>query len=540
MEQKFKNLVIRIPIYLTLALAVGIFIGATTFSSSDNKPTLEDSYRKFGNILGLINHEYVDTVDTEKLVETAITNMLEELDPHSVYIPAEEKLLANTALESDFDGVGIQFEIIKDTLYVVDPITGGPSEKVGIQVGDKIVEIDGENVASIGLTNKMVFDKLRGKKGTKVTVKIKRKYAKEDLTFEIIRDKIPTYSSDIYFMVDDEIGYIKVSRFAQKTDQEFQIALNELKQKGMKKLMIDLRYNSGGYLGVAINMIDELLSGNKLIVYTDGKVPAYDSEERAKRKGVFEEGPIIVLINEGSASASEILSGAIQDNDRGLIVGRRSFGKGLVQRPYNLEDGSELRLTISRYYTPSGRSIQKSYNNGKEEYHNDYYNRIKGGELYSADSIIFDSTLIYKTVGGRTVYGGGGIMPDYFIPLDSSFNYSYYNRHGNIIRAYSLEYYNDTKKDLKKMTFEEFKKSFEVNDKTIEAIRDLAAKEGIEYDEQKFIDATPHFKNQLKVALAKTHWGLSESFQIVNQTDELYLKALTLFDEAEKIEKGKF
>ncbi len=541
-SKELVPLIIRLPIFLACALAIGIFIGAKNFGGDPGPSGLtpEQSFSKLKSIMGLIDHEYVDTVDTEKLVEAAINDMLEELDPHSVYIPAKDKQMANTALESDFEGVGIQFEIIKDTLYVVDPIPGGPSEKVGIQVGDQILEIDNENVAGIGLTNQMVFDYLRGKKGSKVLVKIKRKYSRDVLNFTIIRDKIPTYSANISYMVDDKIGYVKVNRFAQKTDEEFINSIYELKGKGMKKLIIDLRNNSGGYLNVAINMVDQLLSGKKLIVYTDGKVPAYDTKEYARVKGAFEKGPVIVLINEGSASASEILSGAVQDNDRGLIVGRRSFGKGLVQRPYNLKDGSELRLTISRYYTPSGRSIQKDYSDGRKEYQMDYYNRLKNGELYSSDSIKFNDSLKYKTIGGRTVYGGGGIMPDYFIPVDTSFNFSYYNKHSGIVRAYSLDYYNKVKKDLKKMSFKDYKNSFIIPDSVLEDIKEIAEKEGIKYDEQKFSDATPHFKQQLKVSLARTHWGISESFQIINSEDKLFQKAITLFDEAAKIEKGKF
>ncbi len=532
---------IRLPIFLSLALVAGILIGtATSFSGKTESISPEQTYMKLRSIISLIDHEYVDTVNTEQLVEGAINDMLEDLDPHSVYIPAKDRQMANTALESDFEGVGIQFEIIKDTLYVVDPIAGGPSEKVGIQVGDKLIKIDGENIAGIGLTNKMVFKYLRGKKGTKVKVKVLRQFAREALTFEITRDKIPTRSADINYMIDREIGYIKVSRFAQKTDVEFRNALVKLKEQGMKKLMVDLRYNSGGYLNVAIKMVDELLSGNKMIVYTDGKVPEYDSEERAGRPGLFEKGPIVILINEGSASASEILSGAIQDNDRGLIVGRRSFGKGLVQRPYNLRDGSELRLTISRYYTPSGRSIQKDYSSGKEAYSKDYINRIKNGELYSADSINFDQKMEYKTVGGRTVYGGGGIMPDYFIPLDSSFNYSYYNQHGAILRSYALKLYNKQKSKLDKMTFEDYKSNFQIEDKWLKDIKKIADSENIKYDEDKFNQATPHMTKQIKVLLARTHWGLSESYQIINENDPVFKKALSLFDEAAKIEKGKF
>ena len=391
-----------------------IFISSNIYAQLD-LPTY-----KFGRVLSLIDSYYVDTVNTDRLVEDAIIGMLKELDPHSVYISKEEVKRMNEPLQGSFDGVGIQFNILDDTLIVVNPIPGGPSEKLGIKAGDRIVEVDGKNIAGIGLKNSDVIKMLRGEKGTTVNVKIQRRGSENLLDFTITRDKIPIYSLDAAYMVNKEIGYIKLNRFAATSIDEFNKAFSKLKQKGVKKLILDLRGNGGGYLNTAVNLADQFLPDGNMIVYTQGiHAPRY--EEHATEKGVWEEGELVVLVDEGSASASEIVSGAIQDWDRGVIIGRRTFGKGLVQRPYILPDNSMIRLTVARYYTPSGRCIQKSYAKGVKDYSNDIINRYNHGELTNADSIHFPDSLKYKTLKlKRTVYGGGGIMPDIFVPLDTT------------------------------------------------------------------------------------------------------------------------
>ena len=527
----------RLPIFLSLAVICGIFIGAA-LSKKGTEQSVAGNYMRFAEILNYIQQDYVDTVNIDKLVDYSINQMLEKLDPHTSYIPAKDIQMAHSQLEGDFEGIGIEFNIIKDTIYVVSPISGGPSEKAGLMAGDKLIFVDSTKVAGTGITQSGVFKKLRGKKGTKVLITVLRNHAHKLLTYTIIRDKIPTYSIEGAYMIDKTTGYIKISRFAEKTYDEFLTALDELKSKGMKKLMIDLKDNGGGYLDRATNIADQMISGNKMIVYTDGKDKKYDQQIRAKIVGAFEEGPVIVLINEGSASASEILSGALQDNDRALIVGRRSFGKGLVQLPIPLSDGSELRLTISRYYTPSGRSIQKPYDkNNTSAYDEDLVDRYEHGEFFHADSIHFNDSLKYKTVKGRTVYGGGGIMPDIFVSRDTSEYSKYlmelYNQ--NIIREYTLNYYQEHKHELSKMAFEHYFKTFTVTDVMLNDLINLASKSGVKYRDADFQKSKKFIRNNVKAYIARSAWGNKGFYPIYNMEDEIYLKALTLFGEAEKI-----
>ena len=529
---------IRLPLLLTVAVAAGILIGATMADGSSTKNNLISGYLKFKEILTYVQHDYVDEVDTDELVETAINKMLEKLDPHSVYIPAKDLELAKSQLEGEFEGIGIEFNIIRDTIYVVAPLSGGPSEEAGLSSGDKIVKVDGEVVAGIGVDNRKVYELLRGKKGTEVKLGIKRRNAGDMLDFTIVRDKIPQESVDASYMVDDEVGYIKVGRFAATTYDEFRAALEDLKSKGMKKLVLDLQDNPGGYMDRAINIVDELLSGNKMIVYTEGKQPRYNSEARAYREGIFEDQPIIVLIDEGSASASEIVSGALQDNDRALIVGRRSFGKGLVQMPIPLDDGSELRLTISRYYTPSGRSIQKPYESGAKEYGMDISNRFDHGELINEDSIHFDDSLKYETSKGRTVYGGGGIMPDYFVPLDTTnarnkFLLGLYST--NVAREYALLYYEDNKGKLEKMEYQDYYDNFEVTDKMLNKIASMTKEAGAKYEEKDFEAAKDRLREQMKGLIARSVWGNEGAYPIYNKSNRIFQEALKLFDQAEKL-----
>jgi carboxyl-terminal processing protease len=463
--------------------------------------------------------------------------MLEELDPHTVYVSAKDVELSNSDLKKDFEGVGIEFNIFRDTIVVLAPLSGGPSEKVGLLAGDKIITVDDETVAGVGITNRGVIDRLRGGKGTEVVVTIKRQHNKALLEFTIVRDKIPQYSVDAAYMVDDEIGYIKVNRFSETTYDEFREKLSDLVSQGMKKLIIDLQSNPGGYMDRAVNMADEMIAENAMIVSQEGKEPRANAEYRAYKKGLFEQGPVIVLINEGSASGSEIVAGAIQDNDRGLIVGRRSFGKGLVQSLFRLSDGSELRLTISRYYTPSGRSIQKSYENGLSEYQNDFHQRVEHGELFHADSIKFNDSLKYQTVKGRAVYGGGGIMPDYFIPLDTSTDSHYYIRlrNNNVLREYSLNYFQKNKKKLEKMEFDDYAKNFEIDANMVKEMIALGEKFGVPYEEQDFRKSEVIIKAIVKASIARNVWGRESYYPIINEVNEIFQEAMKLFDEAEAL-----
>jgi carboxyl-terminal processing protease len=476
----------------------------------------------------------VDSVDTNELVEFGIEKMLGKLDPHSSYIPAKDAALAKSQLEGEFDGIGIEFGILRDTIYVVSPLTGGPSEKIGLQSGDQIIKVDGETVAGTGVTNRDVFDLLRGPKGSQVEIAIKRKRVSELLDFNITRDKIPQYSVNASYMIDDQTGYIKITRFAANTHEEFRNALQELKAEGMKRLIMDLQGNPGGYMGAAINIADEMLKDKAVIVSQKGKLNRYNQEALAVRPGAFEEGAVIVLVNEGSASASEIVAGAVQDNDRGLIVGRRSFGKGLVQMPIDLSDGAELRLTIARYYTPSGRSIQKPYGESEEDYAMDYYNRLEHGEFFSADSIDFNDSLKYETLKGRTVYGGGGIMPDYFVPLDTSMSSGYVNRlfSSESWREYILDYLDVNKKKFEKMPFEEFNNGFEISDAMLKDLVKTGEKYKVKFIEKDFNKSKNYLKILLKAHMARNIYDDDAFYKVVNEVNEIYQQAIKLLDNA--------
>lgn len=537
--EKIKNskFQIRLPIILTIGIAAGIMIGATFAGPEQAASNFMKSVLKFREVMSLIDRSYVEDVDTDEMVENAVTKMLENLDPHTIYVSAKDVELSNSDLKKEFEGVGIEFNIFRDTIVVLAPLSGGPSETVGLLAGDKIVTVDGEIVAGIGITNRGVIDRLRGKKGTEVDVGIKRQRNTELLNFTIVRDKIPQYSVDAGYMVDEEIGYIKVSRFSETTYDEFKEKLKFLVDQGMKKLIVDLQGNPGGYMDRAVNISDELIANNAMIVSQEGKEPRANAEYRAYRNGLFEEGPVIVLLNEGSASGSEIVAGAVQDNDRGLIVGRRSFGKGLVQSMFRLSDGSELRLTIARYYTPSGRSIQKPYENGLSAYNKDFHERVEHGELFHADSIKFNDTLKYQTVKGRTVYGGGGIMPDYFIPLDTSWDSRYYYklRNNNVVREYALNYFQKNENKLKKMEFSQFLKDFEVDENMVKEIIALGDKLGVEYDEEGYKRSQLLIKTIAKASIARNVWGRESYVPVINDINVIFQEALSLFDEAETL-----
>lgn len=540
-EYKNSKYQIRLPIILTIGIAAGILIGATFTDSPKVQNDLNQNIQKFKEVLTMIDRNYVDQVDTEELVEDAIGHMLSNLDPHSSYISAKDRVRANEDLQGNFEGIGIEFNIFKDTIVVVSPLSGGPSEAVGVQSGDRIVKIDGKDVAGVGFTNRDVQKNLKGNKGSKVEVTVKRKGKTELITFNIIRDKIPQYSVDASYMMDDEIGYIKVSRFSATTYPEFKKALEELKSKGMSKLVLDLQGNPGGYMNHAIDMVDEFLPNKQKIVYTLGKQSRYNQQANAKREGLFEKGPLIVLVNEGSASASEIVTGALQDNDRALVVGRRSFGKGLVQAPMDLSDGSELRLTISRYYTPSGRSIQKPYED-KSDYSRDIVERFKSGEFFSADSIKFNDSLKYETATGRTVYGGGGIMPDYFIPLDTTMNSEYLNKlfTSNAMQEYTFNYRAQNKTKFENMDYEDFYQNFRVTQKMLQDLAKVGKSNDVEPDFEDMKQNEDLFKLHVKAQLARQVWNNNGFYPIFNETNEILQQAIKLFDEAQTLDRSKF
>ena len=534
---------IKIILIILSSVAIGLLSGFVLASDDKNNDALTSGLNKMREILTYVNHDYVDTVNTEKLIDFGIQKMLAKLDPHTVYITKTETEQTKLQLESNFDGIGVEFNLIRDTIVVVAPITGGPSEQLGILSGDKIINIDGENVAGVQMTNMGVFKRLRGPKGTKVKVKIKRGTSSKLVDYTIIRDKIPSVSVDVSYMIDDSTGFAKVTRFTATTDQELHDNLQKLKDKGMKRLILDLRDNSGGYLNTAVKMADEFLTSNRNIVYTKSKNTRYDQKYNTSvlNDGLFEKGSLIVLINEGSASASEIVSGALQDNDRALVVGRRSFGKGLVQMPIPLSDGSELRLTISRYYIPSGRCIQKPYSmdDEGEAYQKDLLNRFKKGEFFSADSIKQSDSVKYKTLSGRIVYGGGGIMPDYFVARDTT-PYTttlaeLYNK--DVLREYSLQYFISNKKKLEKLSLADFKKSFNITETQWKEVLALAKNSGVKMKDDELKRSEPFIKNQIKALIARSMYKNEGYYSVSNDNDELLQNSIKLFAKARLISK---
>ena len=537
---------IRMPIIISLALAGGILIGANFFGTS-GRNDVGKGFAKYKEVLQLVDNNYVDTVNTDELVDYSITKMLEKLDPHTTYFPLKEADAARSQLANGYDGIGVEFNLYKDTVQVVSAISGGPSEAAGVLSGDKIIRVNGEDFTGKKMDNGYIFSKLRGPRGSEVKIEVLRKNASKLIAFSFKRDRIPTFSIDATYLINNEIGYIKVTRFAESTFEEFKNALVSLKKQGMKKLIVDLRGNPGGYMDRATNMVDQLLSGDKMIVYTKGKDIRYNRETRAGIDGNFEDGGVIVLIDEGSASASEIMAGALQDHDRALIVGRRSFGKGLVQMPVNLADGSELRLTISRYYTPSGRSIQKPYEHGNMEgYESDLKKRVDGGELFNADSIKNNLKLKYKTDAGRIVYGGGGITPDVFVGRDTSMmtNYLYQLFGASILREYALQYVSKNKAELEKMTFQTYVKTFTVSEADMQNILAEAASAKVVYNDKEYKRSKGYIQSLVKSYIAryafqkKNNDGLNnEYYQIMSTYDNVLAKALTLFDKAQALGK---
>ncbi len=517
---------IIIPVILAITFVAGIFIGNLLDNDSKQIPTfIQPKASKFDKILELIGDEYVDVIYEDSLTELAITEMLEKLDPHSIYIPADIANAVAEPLEGNFDGIGVQFNIQNDTILVINTISGGPAEKVGILAGDRIVSINDTIVAGRKITNDYVMKNLKGKRGTQVNVGIKRRGYDQIMKFDIVRDKIPLTSLDASYMITSEIGFIKISRFARTTYQEFVDAAKALSAQGMKSMILDLRGNGGGYLDAATNIADEFLADGEQIVYTEGQNRPR-SEYNATANGICESFKVVILVDTWSASASEILAGAIQDNDRGIVIGRRTFGKGLVQEPIQFRDGSVIRLTTSRYYTPSGRSIQKPYHGNSMEYEDEILERMKHGEMEYADSIHNGDTLKFQTKNGRTVYGGGGITPDIFIPVDTIGVTSFYKRVAaeGIIYRFALQYSDNHREALKGM---KDLKSFEnYLDKQNIWSSFITYAQKAKINTQSISSDTKHLINtQIKAYVVRNFLDENNFFKVFQSDDKAILKA---------------
>jgi len=508
-----------------------LFVGIVVFSFGVLAQDVNSETRKFNKMLSLIDATYVDSVALDDLVEVAIINMLKELDPHSVYISAEEIEKMKEPLEGSFEGIGVQFRIMDDTLLVVGVISGGPSEKVGILTGDRIVKVDDENIAGMGIDNDGVAKRLRGKKGTQVVVEVIRRNEKKPLVFNITRDKIPIYSIDASYITKDNIGYVKLNKFAKTTKEELDSVFAMFVKAGVKDIILDLTGNTGGYLDKAVSLCDEFMQNDKLIVYTEG-VNMPRTDYKSTKDGRFYRGKLIVLVDEGSASASEIVSGALQDWDRGVIVGRRTFGKGLVQREMPLTDGSAVRLTIARYYTPTGRLIQKPYVEGYDEYADDLTTRYLHGEFSNRDSIVFADSLKFETlVYKKTVYGGGGIMPDDFIPIDTTLRSDY---HVELLRKGVLftfvSRYVDQNRSMLKSKYpdiETFKTNFVADDALFEQLLVAAKDAKINIDSLTPATAAQneYLKIHLKSLIAGDIWENNEFWMIFNEINPFFIRA---------------
>ena len=523
-----------------------IIICICAVTAQAQKPNNE-ALRKLQMAEFAITNLYVDKVDEDKLVEEAIIKMLAQLDPHSTYNNAEEVKKMNEPLQGNFEGIGVQFQMIEVTLLVIQPVSNGPSEKVGILAGDRIVAVNDSAIAGVKMSTEDIMSRLRGPKDSEVKLTIVRRGVDDQLYFTVKRDKIPILSLDASYMIQPKTGYIRINRFGATTAEEFAEALKSLQKKGMKDLILDLQGNGGGYLNAAIDLANEFLKQKELIVYTEGRA-ARRSDFFAKGTGNFKNGRLIILVDEYSASASEIVTGAIQDWDRGVVVGRRTFGKGLVQRPIDLPDGSMIRLTIARYYTPSGRCIQKPYDstanldsrltgeNSQDKYNQELIDRFNHGEMIHADSIHFADSLKAQTKRmGRTVYGGGGIMPDFFVPIDTT-QYTDYHRNlvakGVVIKA-TTGYIEKDRKELqnKYKKFEAFNEKFEIDDNFLAEIRALADKEKIKFDEKQYHQSLPLIKTQLKALIARDLWDMNEYFQVMNNTNQSVQQALKVLND---------
>jgi carboxyl-terminal processing protease len=532
-----KNINIKtyLPFLFAIVLALGVLLGLNlNFDRTSQMPAEKkffsigfDRYDKINDIINYIDESYVDSINREELTEEAIVNLLKDLDPHSSYIPASAFRDLNDPLMGSFEGIGIEFNMITDTVVVINPVPGGPSESIGIRAGDRIIKVEDETIAGVDMPTQEVVGKLKGPKGTEVTVFVMRSGVDDLLEFTITRDKIPSYSLDIAYMINDNTGYIKLSQFSATTHQEFLMALERLERDGMEQMILDLRGNGGGFLETAIQLADEFLQPESLIVYTDGRKRP-KTVATARRNGGFETQPLIVLIDEWSASASEIIAGAVQDHDRGVVIGRRSFGKGLVQEQVQLGDGSALRLTVARYYTPSGRSIQKPYDNGSEEYYADFMQRYLDGELEHPDSIHYNDSLRYETASGRIVYGGGGITPDIFIPLNTEERSPYFVKVANrgLIYRFAFDYADDNRDRIQEYeTAENFVENFRVNN-IAQSFINFAESEGVTFNEEEYRVAEDLIKAQIKAYIGRNIFGNDAFYPVMNQRDPAIAKAL--------------
>lgn len=526
-------------------LAAAVICAAATFGISAQYSRSNSASRQQQKLLmveNIVNNLYVDNVDEEKIVENAVRGILENLDPHSSYSTKEETTSSQETMQGSFSGIGIQFNMQKDTLYVVQTIAGGPSEKVGILPGDRFIAVDDSIIAGRKLKNTDIMKRLRGPKGTKVNIKVKRGSNAELLEFRITRDDIPLNSIDAVYMADGKTGYIRLSRFAATSYKEFKDAITKLKKQGMQQLILDLTDNGGGYMQIAAQIANEMLNRGNLIVYTQGRKSPRQNLN-ADGSGTFRTQKVVVMINQFSASASEILSGAVQDWDRGVVVGRRSFGKGLVQREFLLPDSSSFRLTIARYYTPSGRNIQKPYVKGdREDYDKDIIDRYNHGELQSADSIHFADSLKHTTLRlHRTVYGGGGIMPDVFVPLDTT-QYTDYHRRlvaKGIIPQFALRYVDKNRADLKAQypDAQKFIKEFTVTDEMLNNLVDAGKAEKVDFDKSQFAKSKEMLRTFVKAAIASDLFSTGAYFQIVNEQNDIYKEALSIINDDARYRK---
>ncbi|MEM6269492.1 MAG: S41 family peptidase [Bacteroidota bacterium] len=531
----------------SLMVAVGMLAGFQLKQTvpQEKREQISSGFQKIQEAIWFVERNYVDEPKTKKMVDDAIEGLLEGLDPHSFYIPAAEMEQMEEQMQGSFEGIGIEFNLLEDTLYVVAALSGGPSEEVGIQAGDRIVRIEEDNVAGVGLTNTDVMKKLRGPKGSHVKVDVVRRGYDETLSFDIERDKIPIYSVDYSYMIADEVGYIKVSRFASTTHDEFRKAAKRLKEKGMKGMILDLRGNPGGYMQMAEKIADEFLGEGKLVVYTDGRT--YDSKSRYKATSyldLFEDGPLVILLDYGSASASEIVAGAVQDWDRGLILGVRSFGKGLVQTQKEFSDGSAMRLVISQYYTPSGRCIQKPFHMSSKEYEQELIDRFESGEIYDASKIDLPDSLKFKTNAGRTVYGGGGIMPDVFVPRDTTQDSDYLADliGHNAFRQFSF-HFADINKDFESRfpSANAFRQEFKVAQEVMDEFTAFAAEKGAPFQEEGYEQSAEHIRLYIKSFIGRRFFKDDGFYPTYHKTDNVLIRALQLMPEAKELKKkGKF
>lgn len=531
---------ILLPLFLSLGIIGGLFIGR--YSSEQRMSPGEEKLR---TVLGMIQEQYVDPINIDSLINESIPDLLASLDPHSAYIPAESLTIANDDLEGSFGGIGVAFQVLNDTVTVVEVITGGPAEKVGILPGDLILEANGKKLTGEKISSEEVFKTLRGKEGTQVKTLVKRRSAKTPLTFDIVRGQIPSNSVDAAYMLTDDTGYIKVSKFARTTYSEFYTALTRLQKEGAEKYIVDLRGNSGGFMDQAIYMANEFLPAGRGIVFTKGRIAENQTVATSDGTGQFQNVPLTVITNEFSASASEIFAGAIQDNDRGLVIGRRTFGKGLVQNQLSLPDSSAVRLTVARYYTPSGRCIQKEYKRGKDgKYEMDIADRYTHGEFYSRDSIKLDKSKLFRTVNGREVYGGGGIMPDVFVPEDTTGYTSYYLEAVNkgLINTFA-QYMADTYRPMMKdKSVESMMRILPRDNTLLQNFVSYAANKGLPARWYYINQSRSLLLNQIKGVIARDLVGYDGLIKILNQEDKTVSEALRLLEQGQSpvnIKPGK-